>query len=467
MEPLSNIEEMREPVELKDISALSSNHNDISCSGDEDFKERLDYCDFKPGEISGDDIDARNNSSSRVFESVDSEFAEVDKEKDLDIYSKYNEASTDSDEVFYSHTKLNRLNQQWQIGEQSPSPKPRCHRLAVPSTPRDFPFSSVSLSSSPTKSPESPLSRLDSTAFLFPNSPQLSPISSPIKAELQPMQLLSPPLHFSTSLHKSPSSPSSFPQRKTGCVSPPKLGCSPLANSYSSVTGISDTSMSLTFPPRRRNRLPPPPSDLIRPESFDVAVKVILLGDFNVGKTSLLHSLSKARDEAGSGCCREYRCGELVELVYSRDDRRAMVRVMDTGGQERYRSLTSSYYRGVHGCLLMFDVTREETFNNIVIWHQDLSKYSTEYVATLLVGSTSHLGNRTVTPERAFKLAESLGIPYMECYPDDDIMTLAIIQRLTEHVIKVGMRRTSFTIEIKPQPVETKKSQVKQVVCLC
>ena len=37
-------------------------------------------------------------------------------------------------------------------------------------------------------------------------------------------------------------------------------------------------------------------------------------------------------------------------------------------GQERYRSMTSSYYRGVHGCLLVFDVTREDTFNNIVIW---------------------------------------------------------------------------------------------------
>ena len=63
-----------------------------------------------------------------------------------------------------------------------------------------------------------------------------------------------------------------------------------------------------------------------------------------------------------------------------------------------------------------------------------------------------------------FQLAESLGVTYMECSPDDDVMTLAIIQRLTENVVKVGMRRTSFTIEIKPQ---TKQDNIKQFVCLC
>lgn len=37
-------------------------------------------------------------------------------------------------------------------------------------------------------------------------------------------------------------------------------------------------------------------------------------------------------------------------------------------GQERYRSMTSSYYRGAHGCLIMFDVTKESSFENLDSW---------------------------------------------------------------------------------------------------
>ncbi|GFS25012.1 Ras-related protein Rab-3 [Elysia marginata] len=202
---------------------------------------------------------------------------------------------------------------------------------------------------------------------------------------------------------------------------------------------------------------------------YDLAAKVILLGDFSVGKTSFLSTLAKARDENGSGFCREYRAGELAEVVFKRQQKRAMIRVMDTGGQERYRSMTSSYYRGVHGCLLVFDVTREDTFNNIIVWHSDLQKYSTDqYVAAILVGTTSHPGERIISPERALKMAESLGIPYMECSPDDASMTLNIVQRLTEKVIKFALRRSSFAIDIKPKSIVLLEEKTKKkFVCLC
>ncbi|GFO13763.1 ras-related protein rab-3 [Plakobranchus ocellatus] len=201
---------------------------------------------------------------------------------------------------------------------------------------------------------------------------------------------------------------------------------------------------------------------------YDLAAKVILLGDYSVGKTSFLSTLSRAKDENGSGFCKEYRPGELAEVVFKRQQKRAMIRVMDTGGQERYRSMTSSYYRGVHGCLLVFDVTREETFNNIMIWHSDLLKYSTDqYVAAILVGTTSHPRERVISPERGLKMAESLGMPYMECSPEDSTMTLAIVQRLTESVIKFALRRSSFAIDIKPQSIVLEETKKKKFVCLC
>ncbi|BFZ04659.1 hypothetical protein BsWGS_07698 [Bradybaena similaris] len=138
--------------------------------------------------------------------------------------------------------------------------------------------------------------------------------------------------------------------------------------------------------------------------------------------------------------------------------------------QERYRSLTSSYYRGIHGCLLVFDVTREDTFNNVINWYQDLGRYSTDqYVAGILVGTTPPTKHRTVSSERGAKLAESLGLAYTECAPNDEAMTSSIVQSLIETVKKFGFRRRSSPIIIKPQTKGNKKAYKPSLSqgCVC
>ncbi|CAG5127015.1 unnamed protein product [Candidula unifasciata] len=193
--------------------------------------------------------------------------------------------------------------------------------------------------------------------------------------------------------------------------------------------------------------------------SYDMAMKVILLGDCSVGKTCFLRTLSRVKDEDVTGYCKEFRDGEMADIVFRKDGRRTMVRIIDTGGQERYRSLTSSYYRGIHGCLLVFDVTREDTFNNVMNWYQDLGRYSTDqFVAGILVGTTPPARQRTISSDRGTKLAESLGLEYIECVPSDEVMTSAIVQMLIENVKKVGLRRRSSPVIIKPQMKGNKKS---------
>ena len=54
-------------------------------------------------------------------------------------------------------------------------------------------------------------------------------------------------------------------------------------------------------------------------------------------------------------------CGLFLSL-------REVIDVIFFPGQERYRSMTTSYYRGAHGCLLMFDVTKEDSFSNLDTW---------------------------------------------------------------------------------------------------
>lgn len=68
----------------------------------------------------------------------------------------------------------------------------------------------------------------------------------------------------------------------------------------------------------------------------------------------------------------------------------------DTAGQERFRTITSSYYRGAHGIIVVYDVTDQETFNNIKQWLQEIDRYATEGVNKLLVGNKSDMEDKKV-----------------------------------------------------------------------
>jgi hypothetical protein len=63
----------------------------------------------------------------------------------------------------------------------------------------------------------------------------------------------------------------------------------------------------------------------------------------------------------------------------------------DTAGQERFRTITSSYYRGAHGIIVVFDVTDQESFNNVKQWLNEIDRYANENVNKLLVGNKVRL----------------------------------------------------------------------------
>ncbi|KAF7789535.1 hypothetical protein EIP86_000481 [Pleurotus ostreatoroseus] len=85
------------------------------------------------------------------------------------------------------------------------------------------------------------------------------------------------------------------------------------------------------------------------------------------------------------------------------------------GGQERFRTITSSYYRGAHGIIVVYDVTDNDTFTNVKQWLQEIDRYASEGVNKLLVGNKSDLTSKKVVEYSAAKeFADQLGIPFLE-----------------------------------------------------
>jgi small GTP-binding protein len=91
------------------------------------------------------------------------------------------------------------------------------------------------------------------------------------------------------------------------------------------------------------------------------------------------------------------------------------LQIWDTAGQERFRTITSSYYRGAHGIIVVYDVTDQESFNNVKQWFQEIDRYATEGVNKLLVGNKSDISDKKVVEYTVAKeFADSMGIPFLE-----------------------------------------------------
>ncbi|ORY73884.1 ras family-domain-containing protein [Protomyces lactucae-debilis] len=79
------------------------------------------------------------------------------------------------------------------------------------------------------------------------------------------------------------------------------------------------------------------------------------------------------------------------------------------------RTITSSYYRGAHGIIVVYDVTDQDTFSNVKQWLQEIDRYATEGVNKLLVGNKSDMTDKKVVEYTVAKeFADGLAIPFLE-----------------------------------------------------
>lgn len=89
--------------------------------------------------------------------------------------------------------------------------------------------------------------------------------------------------------------------------------------------------------------------------------------------------------------------------------------IWDTAGQERYRAITSAYYRGAVGALLVYDITKWQTFENVQRWLRELRDHADSNIVIMLAGNKSDLNHLRAVPEKdARQLAENESLSFLE-----------------------------------------------------
>ncbi|XP_033843445.1 ras-related protein Rab-17-like [Periophthalmus magnuspinnatus] len=146
--------------------------------------------------------------------------------------------------------------------------------------------------------------------------------------------------------------------------------------------------------------------------SQTLRVKMVLLGGSGVGKSSLATRFVKGEfkdNEPTVGCA--YQTHEV-----SVNGTRLRFEIWDTAGQEKYHSVTPLYYRGAHAALVVYDISKRESFLRAQFWLKELEQqYIPGSTVVWLVGNKADLAhNRQVSVQEAQSLAEDRGLGFME-----------------------------------------------------
>lgn len=149
-------------------------------------------------------------------------------------------------------------------------------------------------------------------------------------------------------------------------------------------------------------------------DDFDHVVKVVFIGDSGVGKSNILSRY--CRDEYMLNSQSTVGVEFASKIVETDTNKKVKVQIWDTAGQERFKSVTNTYYYRSQGALVVFDITKHSSFENVNRWVNQLREYAGDDVVIVLVGNKSDLKSlRAVTKEDALEKASLLGnLDYVE-----------------------------------------------------
>ena len=145
---------------------------------------------------------------------------------------------------------------------------------------------------------------------------------------------------------------------------------------------------------------------------FDYLLKYIIIGDAAVGKSNLL--LRYAHGQFNS----EYQITIGVEFGAKNieiGDKLYRVQIWDTAGQENFRSITRAYYKNSVCAIVVYDISKRDSFENISTWIEDCRNQSPKSIYMILVGNKCDLEDRRqVSKEEGQELAQKYGLDFYE-----------------------------------------------------
>jgi small GTP-binding protein len=172
-------------------------------------------------------------------------------------------------------------------------------------------------------------------------------------------------------------------------------------------------------------------------------MKLVMLGEGRVGKTSLLQRfMSNTFDEAQPSTT----TATMYASTKMTTDKGVScnVAIWDTAGQEKYHALGPIYYRDAHGAFIAYDITDKDSFDKVKVWLRELHQVVGDGIPIVIVGNKVDLErSRKVSAKEAEEWAQQHGAHHFQCSAKLGLKVTEAFQALVNKVVEVGSNKES------------------------
>ena len=170
---------------------------------------------------------------------------------------------------------------------------------------------------------------------------------------------------------------------------------------------------------------------------YDYLLKILIIGNSGVGKSCLL--VRFADDIYQENYIATIGVDFKIKTL-DVDEKNVKLQIWDTAGQDRFRNITASYYRGAAGIAIVYDITDPDSFNNINSWLIEVEKNASKSVYKILIGNKCDLEEkRKVTVEQGKEFADTNGMKFFETSAKNAHNVEDSFVTMTKEIIKINV----------------------------
>lgn len=191
-----------------------------------------------------------------------------------------------------------------------------------------------------------------------------------------------------------------------------------------------------------------------------IKFKIIIIGTSGSGKTSILKKFAdnEFNTSHASTIGVDFRHTEMTI-----DGQTYSVQIWDTAGQDRFKSITRSFYTQADGVIIVYDITTKETFDQVAVWMEDIVRYNQkEELPKILIGNKVDLSSkRKISFSEGKSLANKLGVDFFESSAKTNVNITEVFEKivlLMDEVRKKNVKKKQEE-EIKKQEEDKKNNK--------
>ena len=191
----------------------------------------------------------------------------------------------------------------------------------------------------------------------------------------------------------------------------------------------------------------------------EVSFKILILGDTTVGKTSFMTRYIEDKFTITIQTVGIDSRSKTLE----RNNKKVYLQIFDTAGQERYRSIVKNLYKGADGIILMYDVTKKNTFNSIKNWIKSINdNKDLNEIGLIIVGNKIDLPDKIISDEDKEELENSLNIKIIEASARENINVNESIEKLVDLMMEINSKNDKKEETVKKNSVKLDKNGIKK-----